>query len=82
MAGLDNTMPIVGGEIITLEFIPDHQVIGGYGGEYVLVEREGGTFASSDLPLFVQDKPSTRVPPATTASPSPARALWPSATTT
>ena len=56
MAGLDNTMPIVGGEIITLEFIPDHQVIGGYGGEYVLVEREGGTFASSDLPLFVQDK--------------------------
>lgn len=56
MAGMDNTMPIVGGEIITLEFIPNHQVIGGFGGEYLLVEREGGTFASSDIPLFVQDK--------------------------
>ncbi len=56
MAGMDNTMPIIGGEIITLEFIPDHQVIGGFGGEYLLVEREGGTFASSDIPLFVQDK--------------------------
>lgn len=56
MAGLDNSMPIIDGEIITLEFIPDHQVIGGYGGEYLLVEREGGTFASSDIPLFLQDK--------------------------
>lgn len=56
MSGIENTMPVVGGEIITLEFMPDHMVVGGYGGEYLLVEREGGTFASSDAPLFIQDK--------------------------
>lgn len=56
MSGIENTMPVVGGEIITLEFIPDHMVVGGYGGEYLLVEREGGTFGSSDAPLYLQDK--------------------------
>lgn len=56
MSGIENTMPVVGGEIITLEFMPDYMVVGGYGGEYLLVEREGGTFASSDAPLFLQDK--------------------------
>ena len=56
MSGIENTMPVVGGEIITLEFIPNHTVIGGYGNEFLLVEREGGTLASSDAPLFLQDK--------------------------
>lgn len=56
MSGIENSMPVVGGEVITLEFMPDHMVVGGYAGEYLLVEREGGTFASSDAPLFLQDK--------------------------
>lgn len=56
MSGIENTMPVVGGEIITLEFMPDHMVVGGYGDEYLLVERDGGTFASSDAPLFLMDK--------------------------
>lgn len=56
MAGFDNSMPIIGGEFITLEFMPDKMVVGGYGGEYLLVEREGGTFAVSDQAMFVQDK--------------------------
>lgn len=56
MSGIENTMPVVGGEIITLESIPDHMVVGGYGDEYLLVERDGGTFASSDAPLFLLDK--------------------------
>lgn len=56
MSGMENTMPVIGGEIITLEFMPDHMLVGGYAGEYLLVEREGGTFASSDAPLFLQDK--------------------------
>lgn len=56
MAGFDNTMPVVGGEIITLEFMPDHMIVGGYGGEYLLAERDGGTFGSSDAPLYIQDK--------------------------
>lgn len=56
MSGIENTMPVVGGEIITLEFMPDHMVVGGYGNEYLLVERDGGTFGSSDAPLYIQDK--------------------------
>lgn len=56
MSGIENTMPVVGGEIITLEFMPDHMVVGGYGDEYLLVERDGGTFGSSDAPLYIQDK--------------------------
>lgn len=56
MSGMENTMPVIGGEIITLEFMPDHMVVGGYAGEYLLVEREGGTFGSSDAPLFLLDK--------------------------
>lgn len=56
MSGMEDTMPVIGGEIVTLEFMPDYMVVGGYAGEYLLVEREGGTFASSDAPLFLQDK--------------------------
>lgn len=56
VAGMDNTMPVIGGEIITLEFIPDNEIVGGYLDMYCLVERESGTFAASDLPLFIQDK--------------------------
>lgn len=57
VAGMNNTMPIIGGEIITLEdIIPDKQVIGGALGDYLLTERAGGTFGYSDLPLYIQDK--------------------------
>lgn len=56
MSGIENTMPVVGGEIITLEFMPDRMVVGGYGDEYLLVERDGGTFGSSDAPLYILDK--------------------------
>lgn len=56
VAGMENTMPILGGEIITEEFVPDYQVYGGYLSEYLSVEREGATFSRSDQPLFIQDK--------------------------
>ena len=56
VSGLEDTMPVIGGEIITLEFMPDHMIAGGYAGEYLLVEREGGTFGSSDAPLYLLDK--------------------------
>lgn len=56
VAGMNNTMPILGGEIITLEFIPNNNIIGGALGDYLLVEREGSSFAYSDIPMFLQDK--------------------------
>lgn len=56
VAGMESTMPVLGGDIVTLEFIPDHEIVGGYLDNYLLVEREGGSFGYSDLPLYVQDK--------------------------
>lgn len=56
VSGLDYAMPVIGGEIVTLEFMPDHEIAGGYLSAYLLAEREGGQFSYSDLPLFVQDK--------------------------
>lgn len=56
VAGMDYTMPVLGGDIVTLEFIPDHEIVGGYLDNFLLVEREGGSFGYSDLPLYVQDK--------------------------
>lgn len=56
VSGMNDTMPIIGGRVITLDFIPDNNIVGGYLGMYLLAEREGSEFGYSDLPLFIQDK--------------------------
>lgn len=53
--GEDMVMPVVGGAIETLDFIPEGDIIGGYGSNYVLAEREGTTFAQSEHVMFIQD---------------------------
>jgi len=50
-----NTMPIVGGEIVTLDFIPDNIIVGGYGSLYILAEREGATLGQSEHVQFIED---------------------------
>lgn len=55
VAGVNNTMPVVGGEIVELEFIPDNQIVGGFMDLYLLVERAGARIASSDIPFFLQE---------------------------
>lgn len=55
VSGVNNQMPIIGGEIVELDFIPDGLVIGGYGDIYLLAEREGAVFATSDQVQFVED---------------------------
>lgn len=55
-AGVNNQMPIVGGDIVELDdIVADSEIIGGYFGLYKLVEREGSSLASSDLPMFIQN---------------------------
>ena len=56
VAGMNNTMPIIGGVIETEEFMPDYCIAGGSLKAYKLVERQGGKFGYSDLPLYIQDK--------------------------
>lgn len=55
VSGQTNTMPIVGGEVVTLDFIPDNVIIGGYGSLYLLVERAGATLAQSEHVQFIED---------------------------
>lgn len=56
VAGVNGTMPIEGGEIIELDFIPDNEIIGGFGSLYLLAEREGSQFAVSEHVKFIEDQ--------------------------
>ena len=56
VAGIDNTMPVIGGEIVELDFIPDDNIIAGFGELYLLAERAGVALASSEHFLFTSDK--------------------------
>ena len=55
-AGQMNTMPVIGGTIETLSFIPDDVIIGGYGDLYLLAERAGAALAQSEHVRFVEDQ--------------------------
>lgn len=55
VSGQTKTMPIVGGDIEFLEFIPNGHIIGGYGSLYLLAERAGGQLASSEHAQFIAD---------------------------
>lgn len=54
--GMSNQMPILGGDIVILDFISDYDIIGGYGDLYLLVEREGTVLAASEHVKFIEDQ--------------------------
>lgn len=56
VAGIGATMPIVGGAIETLDFIPDDVIVGGYDGLYLLAERAGTQLAQSEHRFFIEDQ--------------------------
>lgn len=56
VAGQMGTMPVEGGEIIELDFIPDNDIIGGFGSLYLLAERAGAQFAASEHVRFIEDQ--------------------------
>lgn len=56
VAGVNSTMPIEGGDIVELPFIPDNDIIGGYGDLYLLVERAGASLAASEHVKFTEDQ--------------------------
>lgn len=55
VASVNNTMPIIGGDIVLLPFMEDGDIVGGYGSQYILVERSGSQFAQSEHVQFIQD---------------------------
>lgn len=54
-ANLFGTLPIVNGDIDILEFIPDGDIIGGYGDLYLWVDRASMQIESSREVQFIQD---------------------------
>ncbi|SDC69802.1 phage major capsid protein, HK97 family [Paenibacillus sp. UNCCL117] len=56
VASMNNTMPLVGGDIEILDFIPDGDIIGGYGSLYLLAERAGIQLAQSEHVRFIEDQ--------------------------
>lgn len=56
VAGMNNTMPIVGGNIVELKFIPDNTFIFGYLRNYTLIERAGTTLGQSEHVRFFEDQ--------------------------
>ena len=56
VSALDGRMPVVGGIVEELDFIPNDVIIGGYFELYLLGERAGNKFAQSEHAFFIQDQ--------------------------
>ena len=56
VSGINGTMPVIGGNIEELEFIPDNVIITGFFDLYTLTERAGKKFAQSEHVRFIQDQ--------------------------
>ena len=56
VSAMEHTMPVLGGAVEELEFIPDNVIIGGYGELYLLCERAGTDIAVSDQYRFIEDQ--------------------------
>ena len=51
-----NTLPLIGGTVETLSFIPDNVIIGGYFSVYLLAERAGTKIGQSEHYRFLADQ--------------------------
>ena len=55
VSGVSNEMPVLGGKIVELEFMADHDIAGGFLSLEVISERSGAKIAYSDAPMFLED---------------------------
>lgn len=56
VSGVNGVMPVIGGVIEVLDFIPDNVIIAGYFDLYLLGERAGNKFAQSEHVRFLADQ--------------------------
>lgn len=49
-------LPVIGGTIIELSFMPDNVIVGGYGDLYLLAERQGTEISTSEHAFWVADQ--------------------------
>ena len=53
---VNGSMPVIGGIIEVLDLVPDYNIVSGYFDLYMLAERAGQKFASSEHVKFLQDQ--------------------------
>ena len=56
VSGVEGTMPVVGGVVEVLDFLPNNVILGGYFDLYLLAERSGTKLAQSEHYRFVEDR--------------------------
>ena len=56
VTGILDRMPVIGGIIEVLDFVPDNVIVGGYFDLYLLGERAAAKFATSEHVRFLQDQ--------------------------
>lgn len=56
VAGVNGVMPVIGGVIEVLEFLPDDVILGGYFDLYLLAERAGTRLDQSEHVRFIEDR--------------------------
>ena len=56
VSGVNGRMPVIGGVIEVLNFVPDNVIIGGYFDLYLLAERATATVSQSEHYKFVEDQ--------------------------
>lgn len=56
VSGMSNTMPVVGGTVEILDFMPDNIIVAGYFENYLMAERAGAKFAESQHVRFLNDQ--------------------------
>lgn len=56
VSGVNGTMPVLGGDIEVLDFIPDNVIIGGYFELYLLAERAGTRLEQSEHVRFLNSQ--------------------------
>lgn len=56
VTGVFDRMPVIGGIIEVLDFVPDNVIIGGYFDLYLLAERAGTRYATSEHVKFLADQ--------------------------
>ena len=56
VSGINGALPVIGGIVEVLDFVPDNIIIGGYFDLYLLAERAGTRIGQSEHYRFLQDQ--------------------------
>lgn len=55
VTGISGTMPVIGGVVEVLDFMPDNMIVGGYPDLFLLAERAGTSIQRDDSVKFLDD---------------------------